>query len=277
MSTGVRKKGRGRSASRGGGSVHLHPTAIVAPSAEIGDAVTIGPYSVVGEHVSIGEGTSIGAHVVVDGWTEIGRECRIFSHAVLGTEPQHLTYHAEGSRLVIGDHTVIREFTTVNRGTIQGGGKTMVGNHAFIMAYAHVAHDCLLGDHVILANAATLGGHVTIEEYAILGALSGVHQYCRIGKYALVGGLSGVRQDVIPFAKASGDGPKLYGLNSVGLRRHKFPEETLRSLRKAYRLFFQSGLNTSQAIARIHEEVWACVEVQDLVQFIKTSDRGVAR
>ncbi|MFQ5847479.1 MAG: acyl-ACP--UDP-N-acetylglucosamine O-acyltransferase [Candidatus Methylomirabilales bacterium] len=268
---------RGGSASRGGKSVRVHPTAIVCRSAEIGDGVTIGPYSVIGEHVCIADETSVGSHVVIDGWTEIGRGCRIFSHAVLGTEPQDLKFHGEKSRLVVGDDTVIREFATINRGTAHGGGKTVIGSHVLIMASTHVAHDCVLGDGAILATGAGLGGHVTIEEYAVIGGLVGIHQFCHVGKYALVGGCSAVRQDIIPFAKASGDGPQMYGLNAVGLRRHNFPEQTIRSLRKAYRLFFQSGLNTSQAIARIQEEIWDCMEVQQLVQFIKTSERGVAR
>jgi UDP-N-acetylglucosamine acyltransferase len=277
MSIAPTKKARSRSSRGREKSAHLHPTAIVAPSAEIGEGVSIGPYAVIGDHVSIGDWTSVGAHVVIDGWTEIGRECRIFSHAVLGTEPQDMKFQGEKSHLLIGDHTVIREFATVNRATVRGGGKTVIGNHTLIMAYAHVAHDCILGDHVILANAATLGGHVTIEDYAIVGGLCGVHQFCRIGKYALVGGCSAVNKDIPPFIKAQGNRPKLYGLNTVGLKRHKFPPEVLQSLRRAYRLLFQSGLNTSQAVARIQEEVWDCVEVQHLVQFIKTSERGVAR
>ncbi|MEE9152845.1 MAG: acyl-ACP--UDP-N-acetylglucosamine O-acyltransferase [candidate division NC10 bacterium] len=277
MSTTARKKVRGRSAPRGGESVRFHPTAIVAPSAKVGDGVSIGPYSVIGENVCIGEGTSVGAHVVVDGWTEIGRRCRIFSHAVLGTEPQDLKFQGEKSYLVIGDHTVIREFATINRGTARGGGKTVIGSRVLIMASTHVAHDCILEDGAIMATGAGLGGHVIIEEHAVVGGLVGVHQFCRIGRYSLVGGCSAVRQDIIPFGKASGDGPQLYGLNAVGLRRHNFPEETVRSLRKAYRLLFQSGLNTSQAVARIQEEILDCLEVQHLVQFIKTSERGVAR
>jgi UDP-N-acetylglucosamine acyltransferase len=277
MSASARKKASGRSASRRGKSGGIHPTAIVAASAEIGDGVTVGPYSVVGEHVSVSDGTSVGAHVVIEGWTEIGRGCRVFSHAVLGTEPQDLKFQGEKSRLIIGDYTVIREFATINRATVRGGGKTIVGNHTLIMAYAHVAHDCILGDHVILANAATLGGHVVIDDYAIVGGLCGVHQFCRIGRYALVGGCSGVNQDIPPFIKAQGNRPKLYGLNTVGLKRHNVPNKVLQSLRRAYRLLFQSGLNTSQAIARIQEEIWDCEEVQHLVQFIKTSERGVAR
>lgn len=266
-----------RTASGGDAPVRLHPTAIVSPSATIGPGVTVGPYAVIGDHVSIGEGTSVGSHVIIDGWTEIGRGCRIFSHAVLGTEPQDLKFQGEKSRLVIGDHAIIREFTTIHRGTAGGGGKTVIGNHVLIMASTHVAHDCILGDGAILATGAGLGGHVVVEESAVIGGLVGVHQFCRIGKYALVGGCSAVRQDVIPFSKVSGDGPKLYGLNTIGLRRHNHPKETIRSLRKAYRLLFQSGLNTSQAVARIQEEIWDCVEVQHLVQFIKTSERGVAR
>jgi UDP-N-acetylglucosamine acyltransferase len=277
MSTVARKKNRGRSVTRGKESVRLHPTAIVSSTAQLGEGVTIGPWTVIGEQVSIGEGTSIGSHVVIDGWTEIGRGCRIFPHAVLGTEPQDLKFHGEKSRLFIGDHTVIREFATINRGTASGGGKTMVGNHTFIMAYAHVAHDCFLGDHVILANAATLGGHVTIEDYAIVGGLCGVHQFCRIGKYALVGGCSAVNQDIPPFIKAQGNRPELYGLNSVGLKRHDFSKETLQKLRRAYRLLFQSGLNTSEGMARVEEEVRDCPEVTYLVQFIKFSQRGITR
>ncbi len=277
MSTEARKKKRGRPGTRGEGSVRLHPTAVVAPGAHLSEGVTVGPATVIGEHVSIGEGTTIGSHAVIDGWTEIGRGCRIFPHAVLGTEPQDLKFQGEKSYLFIGDHTVIREFATINRGTASGGGKTIVGNHTLIMAYAHVAHDCFLGDHVILANAATLGGHVTIEDYAIVGGLCGVHQFCRIGKYALVGGCSAVNQDIPPFIKAQGNRPELYGLNLVGLKRHDFSKDTLQKLRRAYRLLFQSGLNTSEGMARVEEEIRDCPEVTYLVQFIKFSQRGITR
>ncbi len=277
MSAASGKKTRGRSGSKRGESRRIHPTAIVAPSAKIGDGVTIGPYSVIGEHVSIGGGTSVGNHVVVDGWTEIGAGCRIFSHAVLGTEPQDLKFWGEKSTLFIGDHSVIREFATINRATAQGGGRTVVGNHNLIMAYAHVAHDCILGDHVILANSANLAGHVAIEDYAIVGGLCGVHQFCRIGRYALVGGCSAVNQDIPPFVKAQGNRPKLYGLNTVGLRRHNFSKEALQNLRRAYRLLFQSGASISEAMARVEEEIRDCPEVTYLVQFIKRSQRGITR
>ncbi len=277
MSRPSGKKVRGGSPTKGEKSPQIHPTAIVAPSARLGDGVRIGPYAVVGEHVSIGEDTTVGTHVIIEGWTEIGRQCRVFSHAVLGTEPQDLKFQGEKSYLLIGDGTIIREFATVNRGTAQGGGKTVVGSHNLIMAYAHVAHDCLLGDNVILANAASLGGHVTIEDYAIVGGLCGVHQFCRIGRYALVGGCSAVNQDVPPFVKAQGNRPKLYGLNTIGLKRHNFSNDALQNLRRAYRLLFQSGLNISEAMARVEEEIRNCSEVAYLVQFIKRSQRGITR
>lgn len=267
----------GRSTPEGEMTVRIHPTAIVASSAQIADDVTIGPYSIIGEDVCIHEGTSIGAHVVIDGWTEIGRGCRVFSHAVLGTEPQDQKYKGEKSLVLIGEQTVIREFATINRGTAGGGGKTVVGAHNLIMAYAHVAHDSILGDHVILANAASLGGHVLIEDHAVVGGLCGIHQFCRIGRFAFVGGCSAVNQDIPPFLLARGNVARPYGLNIVGLRRYSFPEEVIQSLRRAYRLIFKSGLNTSQALARIQEEVLDCPEVQHLVQFIKISERGITR
>lgn len=277
MSGASGKKVRGRSSSKRGESIRIHPTAIVAPSATIGEGVTIGPYSVIGEHVSLGEGTTVGSHVVIDGWTEIGLGCRIFSHAVLGTEPQDLKFRGEKSTLFIGDHSVIREFATINRATAQGGGRTVVGNYNLIMAYAHVAHDCILGEQVILANSANLAGHVTIEDHAIVGGLCGVHQFCRIGRYALVGGCSAVNQDIPPFVKAQGNRPKLYGLNIVGLKRHNFSKEALQSLRRAYRLLFQSGVSIAEAMARVEEEIRDCPEVTYLVQFIKRSQRGITR
>ncbi len=277
MTAAEDKKMRGRSKRRGEKSVYLHPTAIVAPTAKVGAGVAIGPSSIIGEHVSIGDGTSIGSHVVIDGWTEIGRGCRIFSHAVLGTEPQDLKFRGEKSYLVIGDHTIIREFTTINRGTAQGGGKTVIGSNVLIMASTHVAHDCMLGDGAILATGAGLGGHVVIEEYGVIGGLVGVHHFCRIGKYSLVGGCSAVNQDIPPFIKAQGNRTKLYGLNTVGLKRHNFSKQTIQNLRRAYRLLFQSGLNTSEAMARVEEEIRGCPDVTYLVKFIKCSQRGITR
>lgn len=255
----------------------IHPTAIVAPTARLGSGVTIGPYSTIGDQVTLGDGTTVSAHVVIEGGVEVGRNCRIFSHAVLGSEPQDLKFRGEKSMLIVGDSTVIREFATLNRATSGGGGKTVVGRGCFIMAYAHVAHDCHLGDGVILANAATLGGHVVIEEHAIVGGLTGVHQFCRIGAHAIIGGCSGIILDIPPFVKAQGNLARLFGLNTVGLKRRNFPPEAVRHLKQAYRLLFLSGLNTTQALERIATEVPACAEIQHLVHFIKTSDRGITR
>lgn len=255
----------------------IHPTAIVAPTARLGAGVTIGPYSTIGDQVALGDGTTVGGHVVIEGGAQVGRNCRIFSHAVLGSEPQDLKFRGEKSMLIVGDGTVIREFATLNRATSGGGGKTVVGRGCLIMAYAHVAHDCHLGDGVILANAATLGGHVVIEEHAIVGGLTGVHQFCRIGAHAIIGGCSGIILDIPPYVKAQGNRARLFGLNTVGLKRRNFPPETIRSLKQAYRLLFLSGLTTTQALERIATEVPACAEIQHLVHFIKTSDRGITR
>lgn len=255
----------------------IHPTAIVAPTARLGAGVTIGPYSTIGDHVALGDGTTVGGHVVIEGGAQVGRNCRIFSHAVLGSEPQDLKFRGEKSMLIVGDGTVIREFATLNRATSGGGGKTVVGRGCLIMAYAHVAHDCHLGEGVILANAATLGGHVVIEEHAIVGGLTGVHQFCRIGAHAIIGGCSGIILDIPPYVKAQGNRARLFGLNTVGLKRRNFPPETIRSLKQAYRLLFLSGLTTTQALERIASELPACAEIQHLVHFIKTSDRGITR
>ena len=255
----------------------IHPTAIVAPTARLGSGVTIGPYSTIGDQVTLGDGTTVGAHVVIEGGVEVGRNCRIFSHAVLGSEPQDLKFRGEKSLLIVGDGTIIREFATLNRATSGGGGKTVVGRGCLIMAYAHVAHDCHLGDGVILANAATLGGHVLIEEHAIVGGLTGVHQFCRIGAHAIIGGCSGIILDIPPYVKAQGNRARLFGLNTVGLKRRNFPPEAIRHLKQAYRLLFLSGLTTTQALERIATELPACAEIQHLVHFIKTSERGITR
>jgi UDP-N-acetylglucosamine acyltransferase len=257
--------------------VSIHPTAIIAPTARLGTGVSIGPYTTIGDEVTLGDGTTVGAHAVIEGPAEVGRTCRIFSHAVLGSPPQDLKYRGEKSLLIVGDDTIIREFATLNRATSGGGGKTVVGRGCLIMAYAHVAHDCHLGDGVILANAATLGGHVLIEEHAIVGGLTAIHQFCRIGAHAFVGGCSAIILDVPPYMKAQGNLARLFGLNTVGLKRRNFPPDTIRHLKQAYRLLFRSGLTTGQALERISAELPACAEVQHLVHFVKTSDRGIAR
>lgn len=258
--------------------MNIHPTAIVHPKAELGEDVVIGPYSVIGEQVRIGSGTHIGSHVSVEGCTEIGRHCRISSFASLGSPPQHLQYHDEPTQVVIGDHNIIREYVTVNRGTAFGGGCTTVGDHNFLMAYVHIAHDCHVGNHVILANAATLAGHITLGNYTVVGGLVGIHQYVRIGDYAMVGGCSALGQDVPPYLRAAGGyRAKLFGVNSLGLRRHGFSNEQIRTLKKAYDLLFREGHRLSESAKLAKNAFQDSQEVLSLVTFLESSRRGICR
>ncbi len=255
----------------------IHPSAVVAPEAALASDVTIGPYTIIGPGVTVGQGTVIGSHVLIEGITEIGQRCHISSYAVLGAPPQILEDRSETTRLVIGDETVIREFASVHRGSSKGTGVTILGQRTFIMAYAHVAHDCVLGDEVVVASQAGLAGHVKVEERAVIGGQAGIHQFVRIGKFAMVGACSAVLQDIPPFVKAMGNRARCYGLNTVGLRRHGVSEQVLSGLKQAYRLIFLSNLNTSQALERIAAEVGSCPEIEHLIHFIKTSSRGIAR
>ena len=216
----------------------IHATAIVHPQAEIAEGVRIGPYAIIAKDVSLGANTGIGAHAVIEPGTQIGKHCQIYPHAVIGGIPQSLKFKGVETFLRIGDYTMIREFCTINRGTAEGGGETVIGEPCFLMAYVHVAHDCRLGKEVIMANAATLGGHVIIEDYAIVGAITPVHQFVRIGAYVIVGGASGVGKDIVPYARASGIRAKIHGLNTVGLQRHGFSTETIKKLKQAYNLLF---------------------------------------
>ena len=256
---------------------HVHPRAVVAPEAKLGSDVSVGAFSVIGPGVVVGRGTSIGSHVIIDGIAEIGERCRISSHVVLGASPQIVEDQSETTRLVIGDETVIREYASVHRGSLKGRGTTMLGQRNYIMAYAHVGHDCVLGDDVIVSSQAGLAGHVEVEERAVIGGQAGIHQFVRIGKYAMVGACSAVSQDIPPFMMANGDRARCYGLNTVGLRRNGVTDQTVRRLKQAYRLIFHSKLNTSQALERVAAEVGSCPEVEHLIHFIKTSSRGIAR
>lgn len=256
---------------------HVHPWAVVAPEAKLGSDVSVGAFSVIGPGVVVGRGTSIGSHVIIDGIAEIGERCRISSHVVLGAPPQILEDQSETTRLVIGDETVIREYASVHRGSLKGRGTTMLGQRNYIMAYAHVGHDCVLGDDVVVSSQAGLAGHVEVEERAVIGGQAGIHQFVRIGKYAMVGACSAVSQDIPPFMMANGDRARCYGLNTVGLRRNGVSEQTVRRLKQTYRLIFHSKLNTSQALERVAAEVGSCPEVEHLIHFIKTSSRGIAR
>jgi UDP-N-acetylglucosamine acyltransferase len=256
----------------------IHPTAIIDPKAEISEGVEIGPYSVIEKNVLIGEGTKIGPHVVIREGTYIGKQCQISQFASIGEAPQFLGYKGEKTFLQIGDHNIIREFVTLHRGTVKGGGKTVIGNENFLMAYSHVAHDCQIGNQVVMANGATLAGHILIEDCAIIGGLVAVHQFCRVGTYAIVGGLTGVLLDIPPYTKAQGDIAKLFGLNTIGLKRANFSEETLKALKKAYRIIFRSSLTLEKAMKRVVEdEISQTPEVQHFLQFIQCSKRGITR
>jgi len=256
----------------------IHPTAIVDPKAEIGEGVEIGPYSVIEKGVSIGEGTKIGSHVVIREGTQIGKQSQIFQFASIGEAPQFLGYKGEKTSLQIGDQNIIREFVTLHRGTPHGGGKTVIGNSNYFMAYSHVAHDCQIGNEVIMSNAATLAGHIVIEDRAIIGGLAAIHQFCRVGTYAFIGGITGVLLDIPPYTKAQGDLARLFGLNTVGLKRANFSEETMRALKKAYRIIFRSGLTLEKAMKTVgEEEISQIPEVQHFLHFIQHSKRGITR
>jgi UDP-N-acetylglucosamine acyltransferase len=255
----------------------IHPTAIIDSKADIDSNVRVGPYSIVGANVTIGSGTVIGPHVVIQPHVEIGPDCHIFQFASIGAVPQALKFEGEETYVKIGRGTVIREFVTVNRGTGFGGGITEVGEENFLMAYVHIAHDCKTGRNVILANNATLAGHIIIKDFVTVGGLVAIHQFVRIGSYAYIGGKSAVVKDIPPYIIAAGDRAKLHGLNSVGLKRHGFSQETLSSLKKAYRIIFRIGLTLNEAIERVKAEVEQVPEVNDLIQFIKSSERGITR
>jgi UDP-N-acetylglucosamine acyltransferase len=255
----------------------IHPTAIVDPSAEVGEGTTIGPHAVIGPNVRLGAGCSVGASAVVDGWTEIGDGNEIFPFASIGLVPQDLKFKGEPTKLVIGARNIFREFVTINRGTAGGGGVTRIGDRNMFMAYVHVAHDCHVGSDTIFGPHATLGGHVAVEDYASISAGSAVHQFCRVGRHAFIGGYSVVTKDALPFGKTVGSRPaRIFGLNSVGLSRRGFASDVMTKLKRTYRYLLQSKLNTTGALRQIERDrTLACAEVQYLIEFIRSSRRGV--
>ena len=255
----------------------IHSTAIISPGAQLDPTVEVGPYAVIGEHVRIGAGTVIGPHTVIEGWTEIGKNNRIFQFASVGAVPQDLKFHGEKSSLRIGDGNTIREFATLHRGTEDGGGETVVGNQCLLMAYSHVAHDCIVGNQVILANGATLAGHVQVDDHAILGGLSAVHQFTRVGCHVMVSGGSMVAQDIPPYTIAQGDRAKTVGLNLLGLKRRGFSDEAVRGIKQAYKLIFRSGLRMEDALTKIDQDIAKTPELQVFIDFIQNSQRGIAR
>jgi UDP-N-acetylglucosamine acyltransferase len=256
----------------------IHPTAIIASGARLADDVSIGPYCVIGEKVSLAAGVSLKSHVVIDGRTSIGERTRIFPFASIGFETQDLKYKGEPSSLEIGHDNTIREHVTINPGTEGGGMVTRVGNHCLLMVGAHVAHDCRIGDHVILVNNGTLGGHVVMEDYAILGGLSAVHQFCRIGRHAMIGGMSGVERDVIPYGLAMGDRARLTGVNIIGMQRRGFSRDDIQGLRSAYNRLFADEGTLSERTDDVARKFGGIGPVDDVIAFIRAdSSRAICQ
>ncbi len=255
-------------------STIIDTRAAVSPKAQLGENVSVGPFTIIEEDVFIGDGTQIASHALLASGTRIGKECRIHHGAVLGTIPQDLKFRDEQTTLEVGDHTMIREYTTLNRGT-HDRLKTTVGSHCFIMAYAHIAHDSEIGNHVILANSVNMAGHVVIEDYAIVGGVTPIHQFVRIGRHSMIGGGFRVPKDVPPYVLAGQEPMVFQGLNTVGLKRRNFTQETIAILENVYRILYQSHLNVTQAVERIRNEVQHTMEVQHVLDFIAGSKRGI--
>ncbi len=255
----------------------IHPTAIIHSGAKLADDVVVGPYSLVGEHVEIGAGTTIGAHAVLTGHTRIGAHNRIFHFVSLGEAPQDKKYAGEPTRLEIGDHNVIREFCTFNTGTIQQQGVTRIGSHNWIMAYVHIAHDCVVGDNTTFANNASLAGHVEIGDWVILGGFTGIHQFCKVGAHVMTGISSVVFKDIPPFIMASGQPAAPHGLNTEGLKRRNFSLEILSVLKRAYKTLYREGNTLAEAQLKLEEDASAHPEIRQLLNFLASAERGIIR
>ncbi len=256
----------------------IHSTAIIAPGAELDSTVSVGPYAVIGEYVKIGAGTTIGPHAVIEGRTEIGCDNQIFQFTSIGAVPQDLKFSGEETSLTIGSRNRIREFVTIHLGTETGNGITTVGSDNLFMAYSHIAHDCIVKDYIVMANAATLAGHVEVDDYAILGGLSAVHQFARIGCHVMASGGSMIGQDIVPYSIVQGDRARIVGLNLTGLKRRGFTSDALSNIKKMYKLVFRSNLNLNEAIAQIEDQFdGSQEEVKTYLDFLKKSERGLAR
>ncbi len=255
----------------------IHPTAIVDPKAEIDSSVEIGPFCIIKGEVRVRKGARLLSHVIAEGLTEIGENCTIHPYASLGFPPQDLKYRGEPTKLIIGDNNTIREYASIHRASVGGEGTTFIGNNNFLMAYVHIAHDCKIGNNVVMANAATLAGHVLIEDYAVIGGLVAVHQYTRIGRNAMVGGFSGIAQDIPPYMIASGSRAKLYGPNTIGLKRQGLSEEAINAIKKAYKILFREKRSMKDAIKKVGDEMPGIEEVHHLIRFIEKNKRGICR
>ena len=257
--------------------VEIHASAIVSPRAKIAEGVQIGPFSTIGENVTIGRDTIIGSHVVIDGNTVLGERNKVFPFVSLGLPPQDVNYRGEDTRLIIGDENIIREFVTINRATTKKYKVTRVGNKNYLMAYAHIAHDCTLGNLIIMSNAATLGGHIEIGDHAIIGGLVAIHQFVRIGAYAFVGGKSAIVKDIPPFMMAAGDRARLFGLNQTGLKREGFSQEKIQNLKRAYQIIWRDHHLLKEAMEVVRREIPPFGELDQLLDFLNSSERGVVR
>ncbi len=257
--------------------MEIHSSAVVSPHAQLDEGVKVGPYSVVGDHVTIGRDTYIGPHVAIEGHTTIGERNKIYPFVSIGSPPQDIGYKGEDTRLIIGNDNVIREYTTVNRATTKQNWETVIGNRNYVMAYAHIAHDCVLGDYVIMSNVATLGGHITVGDHAILGGLVAIHQFVRIGAYAFLGGKCGVDRDVPPYMIAAGSRAKLYGINRRGLARQGFSEQAISGLKKAYQIIWRENRRFSEGLDQVRREIEPFPELNELLDFFNGSNRGILR
>lgn len=255
----------------------IHPSAVVSPHAELESGVKVGPYCVVGDHVRIGRDTILESHVVIEGNTRIGERNRISPFASIGSPPQDVGYQGEDTRVNIGDDNIIREYTTINRATTKQEWTTVIGNHNYLMAYAHIAHDCVLGNEIIVSNVATLGGHITVNDHATVGALVAMQQFIRIGAYAFLGAKSGIDRDVPPFMVTAGPRAKLYGVNQRGLRRKGFSDEVISGLKSAYRIIWRENRRFSEGINQVRREIDPFPELEILLNFLNGSKRGVLR
>lgn len=255
----------------------IHNTAIISPGAEIDDETSIGPFCIISEGVRIRKGTKLISNVIIEGNTEIGNNCLIYPFTSIGLPPQDVKYKGEKTGIKIGNNNTIREYITIHRASVGGDGITTIGDNNFLMAYVHIAHDCKIGNSILMANVATLGGHVVVEDYAVIGGLAAIHQFTRIGAYAMVGGFSGVGQDIPPYTIASGARAKLFGLNAIGLKRHGFTDTTINELKKAYKILFREKRTLKDALKKIQEDLPYTDEIKHLIEFIQKNKRGICR
>jgi len=254
----------------------IHPTAIVASDAKLSDGVEVGPYCIIGDNVKIGRNTTLASHIVVEE-SEIGQNCNVYPFTSIGLPPQDVRYKGEKTKVKIGDGNIIREYITIHRASVSGEGVTRIGNNNFLMAYVHIAHDCNIGNNIIMANATTLAGHVVVEDFAFIGGLVAVHQFARIGAHSMIGGFSAIPQDIPPYTTAAGERAKLYGLNTVGLKRRNFSDSTISDLKKAYKILFRSKLTLKEAIDKVKHDFGHSEEVRNFIEFIEKNKRGICR